>query len=323
MRAALAVSQNAENPLDGLQIKDVTSPDAPQGWQRVKVLASSINMHDVWTLRGVGHPKEMLPRILGCDAVAQDEAGNTFVVYPVIGDPDRGYGDETLDPKRSLLSEQFEGTFADELVVPERNLVPIPQGLSVEEAAALPIAWGTAYRMLTTQGQLKAGDRLLVQGASGGVNSAAIKMAVAMGVKVYATARSDEKLAAAKEWGAIPVEHGSRLPELVDIVIDTVGEATWSHSLKSLRPGGAIVTAGATSGFNPPADLARVFYQQKRILGSTCCTLAEFKAMMRLLEQTGARPVIAQTVPLDDIKSGFETMLSGEFIGKIVVDHRG
>ena len=319
MRAAVCTFQNAENPLAGLELRDVPEPDVRPGWVDVKVAAASVNMHDLWTLKGVGHPKEMLPRILGCDGVAEDADGRRYLIYPVVADADRGFGDETLDPKRSLLSEAYEGTFAERIAVPERNLVPIPDGFGLEEAAALPIAWGTAYRMLATQGCVKAGDRVLVQGAGGGVNSAAIRLAVAMGVRVYATSRTDDKLAAAESWGAIGVKTGERLPEQVDVVIETVGEATWDHSLKSLRPGGAIVVAGATSGFNPPADLARVFYQQKRILGSTCCTLAEFKQLVRMLEVTGARPVIDSTYALDDIHSAFSRMEQGDVTGKLII----
>jgi len=320
MLAAVAVSQNATDPLSGLEVKDVPKPDVPPGWALVRVVSASLNMHDVWTLRGVGHPAEMLPRILGCDAAGHDEQGNPVVVYPVVADADRGLGDETLDPRRSLLSEQYEGTFAEWIAVPRRNLVPKPDELSFDEAACLPIAWGTAYRMLTTQSGVKAGDRVLVQGAGGGVTSAAIKMAVAMGAVVYATSRSAEKLATAESWGARGIESGGRLPEKVDVVIETVGEATWSHSLKSLRPGGTLVVAGATSGYNPPADLGRVFYQQQRVIGSTGCTLPEFAAMLRMLAATGVRPVIDRTLPLSDIRDGLQQMIDGELVGKIVLN---
>lgn len=319
MIAALAVSQNADEPLTGLQVREVAQPDVPAGWALVKVVAGSLNMHDVWTLRGAGHPPELLPRILGCDAAGYDEDGNRVVVHGVVGDPDRGRGDETLDPRRSLLSERYEGTFAEYVAVPSRNVVALPEALSFEDAACLPVAWGTAYRMLATQARLRAGDTLLVQGAAGGVNSATIKLAVTLGATVYVTSRSDDKLALAESWGARGVAHGARLPEQVDYVVDTVGEATWAHSLKSLRPGGAIITCGATSGMNPPADLGRVFYQQKRVLGSTMCTLIEFRSMLRLLETTGVRPLIDSTVALEGIHTGFEKMIAGGVRGKVVV----
>ena len=189
----------------------------------------------------------------------------------------------------------------------------------MDEAACLPVAWGTAYRMLFTQAAVRAGDRVLVQGAGGGVSSAAINLALAAGAVVYATSRSKDKLDLAESWGARGIESGGRLPEKVDVVVETVGEATWSHSLKCLRPGGTVVVAGATSGMNPPADLGRVFYLQQRILGSTGCTLAEMQQLLRMLATTGVRPVIDQALPLDEIHKGFQLMIDGGLAGKIVI----
>lgn len=165
MLAAVAVAQNADDPLGGLELREVPDPVVPDGWAKVAVRSSALNMHDVWTLRGVGHPADRIPMILGCDAAGVDENGNEVIVYPVIADADGGMGDETLDPNRALLSEQHDGAFAGYLVVPRRNLIPKPDWLSFDEAACLPVAWTTAYRMLFTQAQLKAGDRVLVQGA--------------------------------------------------------------------------------------------------------------------------------------------------------------
>lgn len=319
MLAATAVSQDPTAPLAGLVLGDVPKPEPRTGWSLVRVVASSLNLHDVWTLRGVGHPTDQLPRILGCDAAGYDEAGNPVVVYPVIADPDAGGGDETLDPRRSLLSERHDGAFAEWLAVPTRNLLPKPEELSFEEAACLPVAWGTAYRMLFTQAGIRAGDRVLVQGAGGGVASAAIRLAVAAGAVVYATSRSTAKLELVEAWGARGIETAGRLPEKVDVVVETVGEATWGHSLRCLRPGGTVVVAGATSGYNPPADLGRVFYQQQRILGSTGCTLVEFKALLRMLEATGVRPVIDRVMPLSDIHKGFQLLIDGDVTGKVVI----
>jgi NADPH:quinone reductase-like Zn-dependent oxidoreductase len=161
---------------------------------------------------------------------------------------------------------------------------------------------------------------VLVQGAGGGVASAAIRLALAAGAVVYATSRSEAKRRLAESWGAHAVESGGRLPEKVDVVIETVGEATWSHSLKCLRPGGTLVVAGATSGYNPPADLGRVFYQQQRILGSTGCTRTEFVDLLRMMSSTGVRPVIDRTMPLADIHQGFQLMIDGDLAGKVVVN---
>ncbi|MBE2997528.1 zinc-binding dehydrogenase [Nocardiopsis sp. HNM0947] len=320
MRAAVAISQDADDPLSGLVLDDVPVPDPPPGWARVQVKASALNMHDLWTLRGVGHPAEHLPMVLGCDAAGVDEEGNEVIVYPVIADADAGGGDETLDPNRALLSERHDGSFAEYLTVPRRNLVPKPSWLSFEEAACLPVAWTTAYRMLFTRAGVRAGDRVLVQGAGGGVASAAIGLASAAGAVVYTTSRSEAKRKAALDWGArAAVPTGERLTEKVDVVIETVGDATWKHSLRSLRPGGTVVIAGATSGPNPPADLARIFYLQQRVIGSTGCTRHELVAMLRMMEATGLRPVVDRVLPLEDVHSGFRAMEAGELTGKAVV----
>ena len=320
MLAATAISQNPSDPLAGLKLREVPLPVPAPGWSLVQVMASSLNMHDVWTLRGVGHPAERLPIILGCDAAGYDAEGNEVIVYPVIADPDAGMGDETLDPNRALLSEHHNGALAEYLVVPTRNLIPKPAWLSFDEAACLPVAWTTAYRMLFTQARIKAGDRVLVQGAGGGVASAAIKLAAAAGTVVYATSRSADKRQEALAWGArAAITPGERLPDRVDVVIETVGEATWSHSMKCLRPGGTIVVAGATSGANPPADLNRIFYLQQRILGSTGCTRSELVAMLNMMEATGVRPVIDRALPLSDVHKGFQLMIDGVLTGKLVI----
>lgn len=320
MLAATAISQSASDPLAGLVLGDVPKPEPRPGWSVVRVVASSLNMHDLWTLRGVGHPAERLPIILGCDAAGVDEDGDEVIIHPVIADADAGMGDETLDPRRALLSEQHDGAFAEYLTVPTRNLVPKPAWLSFEEAACLPVAWTTAYRMLFTQAQISAGDRVLVQGAGGGVASAAISLAAAAGAVVYATSRSEDKRAAAVRWGAREAfATGERLPEKVDVVIETVGEATWTHSMKALRPGGTIVIAGATSGMNPPADLGRIFYLQQRIIGSTGCTRSELVAMLKMMDATRVRPIIDRALPLDEIHKGFQLMIDGALTGKLVI----
>ncbi|GAA3325239.1 zinc-binding dehydrogenase [Paeniglutamicibacter sulfureus] len=320
MLAAVAHAQNPNDPLSCLELREVPTPVAPEGWTRVKVKASSLNMHDVWTLRGVGHDPKNIPIILGCDVAGVTDDGREVVIYPVIADPDAGNGDETLDPNRALLSERHDGGFAEYIVVPDRCVIPKPEQLSFEEAACLPVAWSTAYRMLFTQGQLKAGDRVLVQGAGGGVASAAIALAAAAGATVYATSRTADKRALALELGAhAAFESGTRLPERVDLVIETVGEATWGHSLRCLRPGGAIVIAGTTSGTSPEADLGRIFYQQLRILGSTGSTRHEMVAMLRMLASTGLRPRIDRVLPLERIHEGFAAMMAGETNGKIVI----
>ena len=319
MFAATAARIDADNPLDGLELGERPEPTVPEGWTTVTVRATALNHHDVWTLRGVGIRKDRLPIILGCDAAGVDEDGNEVIVHSVIGDPQRGGGDETLDPKRSLLSESHDGTFAEKVAVPRRNLVPKPAALSFEEAACLPTAWLTAYRMLFVKSGCRPGDTILVQGAGGGVATALIALGSAAGYRVWATSRSDDKRERALGLGADQVfEPGARLPERADAVMETVGEATWSHSLKSLRPGGRIVVSGATSGQAPPAELNRVFFLQLSVVGSTMGTRDELLRLARFLEVTGVRPLIDRVLPLREARDGFAAMAGGELFGKIV-----
>jgi NADPH:quinone reductase-like Zn-dependent oxidoreductase len=316
--AVYAARISKDDPISGLESGERPDPEPPQGWTTVAVKATSLNHHDLWSLRGVGLAEDRLPMILGCDAAGVDEDGNEVVVHAVISDPD-WRDDETLDPKRSLLSEVHQGTFAERVAVPRRNLVPKPPELSFEEAACLPTAWLTAYRMLFTRARVSPGATVLVQGAGGGVASALIALGRAAGVRMWATSRSEEKRAQAVELGADQAfEPGARLPERVDAVMETVGEATWSHSVKSLKPGGTLVVSGATTGFGPPAELNRMFFLQLSVVGSTMGTRDELGRLVRFCIETGVRPVISATHPLTDARPGFEAMLAGELFGKVV-----
>ncbi|MFE0155052.1 zinc-binding dehydrogenase [Nonomuraea sp. NPDC059007] len=315
MFAATAAQTDPDNPLAGLRLGEHAEPKAPDGWTTVTVKATALNHHDLWTLKGVGIRQDRLPIVLGCDAAGLDEDGNEVIVHSVIGSG----ADETLDPKRSLLSETYDGTFAERVAVPKRNLVPKPAALSFEQAACLPTAWLTAYRMLFDKAGLQPGATVLVQGAGGGVATALIALGRAGGYRVWATSRSAGKRERALELGADRVfEPGARLPERVDAVMETVGQATWDHSLKSLRPGGRIVVSGATSGAVPPADLNRVFFLQLSVVGSTMGTRDQLRRLSVFLEQTGVRPVIDRTLPLAEAAAGFAAMHEGEIFGKIV-----
>jgi NADPH:quinone reductase-like Zn-dependent oxidoreductase len=319
MFAVYAEGFSTEDPLSGLVVGERPDPVAPDGWTTVTVKAASLNHHDLWSLRGVGLREDALPMTLGCDAAGYDEDGNEVVVHAVVSDPS-WTGDETLDPKRSLLSERYQGTFADKVVVPKANIVPKPASLSFEEAACLPTAWLTAYRMLFAQGRLKPGDTVLVQGAGGGVATALIALAHAGGLRVYATSREESKRKRALDLGADDVfESGARLPERVDAVMETVGAATWSHSLKSLRPGGRVVISGATSGPNPDkTELNRIFFLQLEVIGSTMGTRSELASLANLLDVSGVRPVIDQVLPMSEARDGFAAMAAGDVFGKIV-----
>jgi len=319
MLAAYAALISPDDPLSGLEVGDRPDPEVPEGWARVHVRAASLNHHDLWSLRGVGLPAERLPMILGCDAAGVDDEGNEVVVHAVIGDPDFR-GDETLDPRRSLLSERFQGALAHQVVVPRRNLVPKPAALSWEEAACLPTAWLTAYRMLFTRSGLQPGQTVLVQGAGGGVATALIRLAAAAGLRVWATSRDEGKRARAVELGAERAfESGARLPERVDAVMETVGAATWSHTVRSLKPGGTVVISGTTSGPNPSAtELNRIFFLQLRVVGSTMGSRTELAQLLRFCQVTGVRPVIDSVLPLEKARDGFARMASGDLVGKIV-----
>ena len=320
MRAVYAESITPDDPLAGLVVGERPEPELPDGWARVSVRAAALNHHDLWSLRGVGLGQDKLPMVLGCDAAGVDEDGREVVVHAVISDPS-WTGDETMDPRRSLLSERHQGTFADTVVVPRRNLLPKPADLTFEEAACLPTAWLTAYRMLFTRGELRPGQSVLVQGIGGGVATALVVLGHAAGLRVLATSRDEAKRARALELGADAVfESGERLPEKVDAVMETVGRATWSHSIRSLRPGGTLVVSGTTSGPQlDDAELTRIFFLQLRVVGSTMGTLQELRDLTALLAVSGARPVIHDVVPVERARDAFAEMERGDMVGKLVL----
>jgi NADPH:quinone reductase-like Zn-dependent oxidoreductase len=319
MFAVYAEKFSADDPLSGLVVGERPEPEVPEGWTTVTVKAAALNHHDLWSLRGVGLREEQLPMILGCDAAGVDEDGNNVLIHAVISDP-AWHGDETEDPRRSLLSERYQGTFADRVTVPRANLVPLPPSLTYEEAACLPTAWLTAYRMLYVQSALKPGQSVLVQGAGGGVATALITLARAGGLQVFATSRDEVKRARALEIGAhATYQTGERLPDRVDAVMETVGAATWTHSLRSLRPGGTLVISGATSGPNPDnTELNRIFFLQLRVIGSTMGTSTELGRLVSFLDATGTKPLIDRTLPMTDARGGFTAMNDGDVFGKIV-----
>jgi NADPH:quinone reductase-like Zn-dependent oxidoreductase len=321
MLAAYAASANYDAPLTALVVGERPEPEPQAGWTKVAVTASSLNHHDLWTLRGVGIKAEQLPMILGCDVAGIDTStGAEVMVHSVISAP--GWtGDETFDPGRTLLSEKYQGSMAEYVVVPSANVIPKPAELSFAEASCLPTAWLTAYRMLFVRSELRPGQTVLIQGSSGGVASACISLARAAGLRVWATARTEAKQEAALKFGAhASFASGARLPERVDAVMETVGAATWSHSLRSLKPGGRMVISGATSGFNPDStELNRIFFLQLSIVGSTMGTRQELQDLTALLISTGLRPHIDRTLPMADIADGLRAIESGELLGKIVV----
>jgi NADPH:quinone reductase-like Zn-dependent oxidoreductase len=318
MFAVYAAEPNADAPLDSLTVGERPTPEVPDGWVAVTVTAASLNMHDVATLRGVGIKPDQFPMILGCDGAGTLEDGTEVLLHSVIGDPSWD-GDETLDPKRTLLTEKYQGTFAETVVVPARNAVPKPPGLTAVQASVMGTAWLTAYRMLFTKSGLRPGQTMLVQGASGGVSTALVQLGRAAGMRVWVTGRTEEKRAVAERLGAhATFPSGERLPERVDAVFETVGDATWSHSMRALKPGGVIVVSGSTSGPNPGADLQRLFFLQLRVLGSTMGTRQELADLLRFVDNAGISPAIGLELPMDRAEEGFRAMLEGDTAGKIV-----
>lgn len=318
MFAVYAKEPNADDPLASLVVGERPDPEVPEGWVRVSVRAASLNMHDIWTLRGVGIKPDQFPMTLGCDGAGVLDDGTEVVLHSVVNAP--GWrGDDTLDPKRTLLTEKYQGTFADSVVVPARNVLPKPSGLSFAEAATMGTAWLTAYRMLFVKSGLRPGQTMLVQGASGGVATALVQLGRAAGFRVWVTGRTEEKRALAEQLGAhASFEPGARLPERVDAVFETVGKATWAHSLKSLKPGGIVVVSGSTSGPDPSADLQRVFFLQLRVTGSTMGTREELADLLSYVDLAGIRPRIGAELPMTEAATGFADMLEGRTSGKIV-----
>ncbi|MEX0659021.1 MAG: zinc-binding dehydrogenase [Egibacteraceae bacterium] len=321
MLAVTATRADPDHPLDALAVGERPDPAPEEGWAVVDVRAAALNHHDLWTLRGVGVSADRLPIVLGCDAAGTTTDGREVIVHAVVATLDGP--DETLAADMSILSERFDGTHAQRVAVPAGNLVDKPPELSFVEAACLPTAWLTAYRMLFVKAGVRPGQRVLVQGAGGGVATAALLMGRAAGARVYVTSRDERKRLRAEELGAhAALAPGQRLPERVDVVLETVGEATFAHSLRCLRPGGTIVVSGATSGWNPPAELNRVFARQLRILGSTMGTRAELVDLVRFLAETGVRPLVAAEFALSDARRAYAQLAGGERFGKIVLTNR-
>ena len=322
MMAAYAMRADPEAPLNALVVGDIEPPSAPDGWVPVQVKAAALNHHDIWSLRGVGLAPDRLPMILGCDAAGVTDDGREIIVHAVINAPDFVGSDATYDPKRSLLSERYPGTFATQVLVPPANLVDKPPELSFAEAACLPTAWLTAYRMLFSQSGARPGDTVLIQGAGGGVATALITLGRQAGMRVWVTSRDEARGARAVSLGAHQAfPAGARLPERVDAVMESIGAATWSHSINVLKPGGTLVICGATSGDNPPkAELTKIFFKPLRVIGSVMGTREELISLVRMLVATGVRPYIDRILPLADAAAGFAAMIAGDHFGKIIFE---
>ena len=319
MTAVYVDKGNIDDPISAIKTAPRLQPTPQEGWVRVKMLAVGLNYHDIFTMRGLGMRTPKFPLILGCEGAGVLDDGTEVLLYPAMGNPNFK-GDETLDPDRHVLSEQTDGTLAEYVNVPLRNVVPKPKGLETISAAVLGIAWLTAYRMLFTKSGLRAGQTVLVQGSSGGVSTALIQMGSAAGMRVWCTGRTQEKRGLGLRLGAERAfESGEELEEKVDAVFDTSGEVTWEHSVNSVKAGGTVVTCGGHSGSSIPLNIQKVFVEQLSIRGSYLGTLQEFKDLISFVVAKTIVPHVGLVLPLSEADVGFRAMLEGKTAGKIVV----
>jgi zinc-binding alcohol dehydrogenase/oxidoreductase len=309
-----------------LHYEDVPDPVAGQGDVLIRMRAASLNHLDVWTRKGL--PSVPKPRILGADGAGTVEAlgdgvsglepGQAVVINPGL----------EHDGAIHVIGEHTQGVHAELAAVPATNVYPLREGLSFEQAAAFPLVYETAYRMLVTRAGLRAGEWVLIWGIGGGVATAAFRIAQALGAHTIVTSGSAEKLAKATELGAdVAVDHAegdvvAAVKEATgkgaDVVVETVGDATWKRTLDAVRPGGRVVVCGATSGPNPPAALHRLWWKQLDILGSTMGTRADFEGAYELVA-AGATPIVDSIFPLAEARAAHERLESGEQFGKIVL----
>ena len=302
-----------------LRYEDAPDAEARPGEVLVRLRAASLNHLDLWIRKGL--PSVAKPRILGADgAGVREDTGERVVINPGIEHGER----------ITVVGEHMDGTHAELVAVPESNVYPLPDELSFEEAAAFPLVFETAYRLLVTKAQLRQGEWVLLWGIGSGVALAGLEIAKSIGARTLVTSSSDEKLERARELGAdATVNHVSgdvRAAVVVategkgvEVVLEHVGEATWQTSLQSARAGGRIVVCGATSGPNPPAALHRIWWKQLTIYGSTMGTREDFEAAYELVKSGRAKPVVDSVLPLAEARAAHERMEAGEQFGKIVL----
>jgi NADPH:quinone reductase-like Zn-dependent oxidoreductase len=327
MKAVYAKGVSADLPLTMLEVGERPAPLPRSGWSMIDVTAASVNHHDLWSLQGVGLGAQATPMILGTDAagVLHDDipaagglkAGDAVVPYTVIGSDGAGVAP---GERRSILSERYPGTMAEQVSVPGANVFAKPGNLTDVEAAVLGTSWLTAYAMLFSAARVRPGDSVLVQGAGGGVSTAAVQLAHAAGIEVFVTSRSAERRECAVALGAdAAYEPDARLAHKVDAVIESVGRATWSHSIRSVRPGGTVAVCGATTGDQPGAELTRIFFQDIRIQGNTMGSREDFARLLRFVAHADLHPVIDGSYDFDHADEAFARLRRGEVFGNLVL----
>jgi NADPH:quinone reductase-like Zn-dependent oxidoreductase len=297
-----------------LRYEDAPDPEPGPGQVLVELRAASLNHLDLWVRKGL--PSVPKPRILGADGAGL-VAGRRVLINPGIEHGER----------ITVVGEHMDGTHAELIAVPESNVYPIPDGMSFEEAAAFPLVYETAYRVLVTRAGLRKGEWVLVWGVGGGVATAANAIARALGARTIVTSGSDEKLAEVEADAKVNHESGDVVEAVkeatggagADIVVEHVGEATWQRSLQAVRSGGRVAVCGATSGPNPPAALHRIWWKQLTILGSTMGTKEDFEAVYDLVASGRVKPIVDEVFPLADAATAHERMERGEHLGKIIL----
>jgi alcohol dehydrogenase len=320
--------------LDDLEVVDSHPvPQAVEGHVVIRVRASSFNYHDVFTVRGMPGIKVPLPVVIGLDM-----AGEIVEVGPGVN---RKVGDRVLvnplNRRKGLMGEMMDGGMAEYCLVAADQLVAMPEGVSFEAAASLPVAYGTAHRMLITHKTVKAGDRVLVLGASGGVGTGCVLLAKMLGAEVIACASSDEKLRRLKEMGADEVVDYTKTdwskwaverygkPQRrsydggVDVVVNFTGGDTWVPSLRCLKRGGKLLVCGATAGYDPKEDLRYVWSFEIEIKGSNSFYDDDLAGLMTMIQQGRIKPVIDKVLPLEQAREGLRLIQDREVIGKVVV----
>ena len=338
----------ATGGIDKLQIIDVPDAPKPQGGQvRIAIKAAALNHLDLFVAGGLPGGPERFPHVVGADgagvvesrgdAVTNVRPGDRVMLNPGISDYTCEFcraGEHSLCVNYHMLGEHVPGTFAELVTLPVQNVAHIPklsQELSWAEAAAFSLVTLTAWRMVVTRAQLKAGETVLIWGIGGGVSLAALQIAKLLGARAIVTSSDDAKLAAAQRFGAdVTFNHRTQKvgPEIraltnrrgVDVVVDNIGTATWDDSLRSLCRGGRLVICGATSGPQVGLDLRRLFWHHWSILGSTMGNAAEYAEVVRRLGQGELRPVVDRVYPMEQARDAFERLAKGEQLGKIVVE---
>jgi len=303
-----------------LRYEDVDDPVAEAGEVLVSLRAASLNHLDIWVRKGL--PSVPKPRILGADGAGiRVDTGERVVINPGL---EHG---TTI----TVIGEHTDGTHCELIALPEEQVFPLDDAIDFETAAAFPLVYETAYRMLVTKAQLQENEWVLIWGIGGGVATAAFELARALGARSIVTSSSDAKLERAREWGAdVTVNHATgdvaaAAKEVggADLVVETVGEATWKTSLGAVKPGGRVVVCGATSGPNPPAQLHRFWWKQLTIYGSTMGSREDFLGAYELIRSGRARVHVDSVFPLSETRAAHERLEAGEQLGKIVLSISG